>query len=134
MHVGEGAVVTAEAGPSAPFRDLEAILNGMRAAADSLSDDLCEVAAVIVETVDQLSHAPAMPLALLEEHLFSMETVLLDRCWRALPATERDAIDERSRQVADEAGGEPPIRERTRRAVRDRELRMRLGLPRLEAG
>jgi hypothetical protein len=134
MHVGEGPVEPAAAGLEPPVQDLDSLLGRMRAAADSLSEDLPEVAAVIGEIVDRMSNAPAMPPAILEEHLFSMEAVLLDRCWRALPEPVRDAIDARSRQAADAAGGERSTRERTRRAIRDRELRERLGLPRLEIG
>ncbi len=131
MHVGEGPVEGA-AGFESPAQDLDPLLQRMGAAAGSLSEELPEVAAVILEIVERMSTAPAMPPALLEEHLFSMEAVLLDRCWRALPEVERSAIDDRSRQASDRAGGGRSTRARTRRAIRDRELRERLGLPRLE--
>jgi hypothetical protein len=133
MHVGDGEIEPV-IDSKLPVQDLTPLVRRMREAAESLREHLPGVAAVILEIVDQMSTTPAMPPALLEQHLFSMEAVLLDRCWRALPEEERAAIDDRSRQAADGAGGSRSTRERTRRAMRDRELREQLGLPRLEIG
>lgn len=134
MHVGEAPPEAPETDFEQDARGLDAVLKSMRAAADRLSEDLPAVTAAILEIATLLDTAPEMPPAILEEHLFSMEAVLLDRCWRALPDLERDAIDKRSQLAAAAAGGTESTRERTRRAVRDRELRHMLGLPRLEVG
>ena len=132
MHTGEEPVGPLGADAQQPVQSLDSLLQRMHAAAGALSEHLPAVAAVILEFATRISQAPKMPPALLEEHLFSMEAVLLDRCWRSLPEQDRRAIDERSRQGAASAGGDRSTRDRTRRALRDRELRERLGLPRLE--
>ncbi len=134
MHVGESPVAPDDASLDPSVSDLGPLLQRMRNAADALSEDLPAAADVILEFVVRISNAPSMPPAVLEEHLFSIEAVLLGRCWQALPEPERTAIEERSRQGADAAGGKQSTRERTRRALRDRALRERLGLPRLEIG
>jgi hypothetical protein len=134
MRVGEGPVEATAGGLEQNALQLDSLLERMRAAADGLSENLVEVAKVIVEIADRLDRESSMPSAVLEQHLFSMEAVLLDRCWRALPDHERNVIDERSQETAAVAGGTRSARERTRRAVRDRELRHMLGLPRLEIG
>ena len=51
-----------------------------------------------------------------------------------LPEDDRASIEAQSRRAAEASGAEGQALERTYRAVRDRELRRRLGLPRLELG
>jgi hypothetical protein len=79
-----------------------------------------------------------MPAGALEEHLYSLESAMLAGCWRALPEEERRAIDlavtRATAAIATAAATDTDdeTRERMRLAVRDRELRSLLGLPRLE--
>jgi hypothetical protein len=93
-----------------------------------------ELADVIDQIAGQLTRATGLPPALLEEHLFAIETVMLDLCWRVLPMEQQKTIEEVSRDAAETSGGADSTRDRTYRAIRDRELRKLLGLPRLELG
>jgi hypothetical protein len=134
MHVGEtpAALTDGEATPQPEA--IRPLVDELRRTAKTWNDRLPEVAAVITRIVDQLESVPEMPPALLEEHLYSLESVLLERCWRALRNADRDAVERESSDAADGAGATAAARDRTKRAVRDREVRRLLGLPRLELG
>ncbi len=131
MHLGEPPP-DSPPGPSHPAEAVRELAGRLRRAPDGWRQRQPEVAAVVEQIAQQIESAPAMPPALLEEHLYAIETVLLDRCWRALAGPDRDAIEGLSRQAADRTDAGDDARERTRRAVRDREVRLLLGLPRLE--
>jgi hypothetical protein len=75
---------------------------------------------------------PDMPAAEVEAHLHALETILLTGCWSAVHEQDRVRIDALAARAVAEAGATGEAAERTRRAVRDRELRSLLGLPRLE--
>jgi len=132
MHVGVSASDGQAEGAGAGKLALGELIKSLREISLSLRRRTPEVSAVIGQIADQLDRTPEMPPALLEEHLFSIEAVLLDRSWRALPEVDRNAIDERCAEAVDESLGTAATRDRTMRAIRDRELRTLLALPRLE--
>jgi len=66
----------------------------------------------------------------IESSLYSLETALLEGCWNALDRTEQLEIDERARQTTKGENGAAALR--AVRAHRDQEVRLLLGLPRLE--
>jgi hypothetical protein len=132
MRVGDdhGKDVSQQ-GPSTVER-LASLVNDVKSAAEANERSFPEIAEILHRMADQLRHCDEMPLALLEDHLFSLETVLLDSCWDHLPDARQREIDERARSLADASGAEGDALSRTRRAMRDRELRTKLHLPRLE--
>jgi hypothetical protein len=89
------------------------------------------VADTVGATAREVRQAAALPAAAVDERLFDLDAALLAACWRALPDELRAELDERTDGAA-RAAATGDARERTRRAMRDRELRRLLGLPRLE--
>jgi hypothetical protein len=130
MRVGAESRPAPDGEPSG--RSLEELDGALRQAAAAGASSRPEVATVIGGIVDRMEALAELPAAILEEHLFTLEAVLLEECWRVLPAAEREVIEHIAAAAA--AEGTDEARERTRRAVRDRELRALLGLPRLELG
>ena len=131
MTVGESPPDVATEGPSVADR-LALVISELSTAAGAARESLPGVADVIEGIAHQMVRCDQMPMAVVEDHLFSLETVLLDGCWRAMPESERLEITARANATAETSGAEGEIADRTRRAMRDRELRRRLGLPRLE--
>lgn len=116
-----------------------------RAAVQKLADTLTEVAgrhhekypalAKVLDTVAaQLLDAADIPGAALDDHLFNLESALLDGCRRALPDNERQEFEKSARSLAARSGAVGEALERSIRALADRELRTMLGLPRLHLG
>ncbi len=130
MRVGAESRPAPDGEPSG--RSLADLDGALRQAAAAAASSRPEVATVIGGIVDRMEALAELPAAILEEHLFTLEAVLLEECWRVLPAAEREVIEHIAAAAA--AEGTDEARERTRRAVRDRELRALLGLPRLELG
>ncbi len=128
--------VGAETGPeeeTVPVAEVTAGLAArMRAAAGSARDAMPAVAEVCDGVAAQVEASADMPLAVFEEHLFALETLLLAGCWKALSEGARCEIERESADQAAASGASGKALERTRVALRDRELRRRLGLPRLE--
>ena len=131
MHVGDEPGLS-EAGEPGVVDRLRALASELESAADAVSAELPGPAAVIRQIAGQLGRYEQMPLPALEDSLFSLETVLLDGVWRSLSAQEQRPIEEAVEQATAASGAEGAAVERTRRAVRDRELRRRFGMPRLE--
>jgi len=73
-----------------------------------------------------------LPVSVLEEHLFALESALLANCLEALDEPSRQSLEKRARHEAESTAATPEARERTFRALRDRLLRSDLELPRLE--
>ncbi len=111
---------------------LALLISHLKSSAGEVRETLPRTADVIEGIAHQILGCDEMPLALLEDHLFSLETVLLDGCWRSLPDSHRQEISTRADATATASGAEGDIADRTRRAMRDRELRRLLDLPRLE--
>jgi len=126
-HVGQQAGATTD--QTVRFDSLQKLAGEMRGVASRLADRPAVVAAI--ERTAQLVDAAAdMDEAALDEHLFSLEALLLEACWNALDDGERSRIDDVANAAA--ASTSETGRDRARRAARDRELRRRLDLPRLE--
>jgi hypothetical protein len=89
---------------------------------------------LISAIAEQVREARAAPATTLDEILFSLEAALLGGCWEVLDDSERDRIDHQAEEAAAASRATGKALERTRRAMRDRELRAFLGLPRLELG
>lgn len=90
------------------------------------------VAEVLARTRGQIETAVAdLPPGQLDEHLWSLESAMLASCWEAIDTADRNAIDRRIATAAADAATDA-ARQRTVRALRDRELRLLLDLPRLE--
>ena len=106
----------------------------LEASADALAQRLPRVAAVITGIASTLRQGFDTPRALVEEHLYALESSLLGSCLRALDEDERRDLEERARHEAEALSTDPEARERSFRALRDRLLRSQLGLPRLEIG
>jgi hypothetical protein len=132
MHVGETAAETAGAADEPPTERVASLIESLRHAAERLQKRFPDAAKLIASIAETLTSVPDMPPAALEEHLYSLESVLLERCWQSLPPADRERITERSDEAAASAGADAAVRERTVRAFRDRELRRLLDLPRLE--
>jgi hypothetical protein len=132
MHVGEASADSAGADQVPPAERAAALVDSLRRAAERLQGRFPDAAKLIASIAETLVSVPEMPPAALEEHLYSLESVLLDRCWQSLPDEERERITARSDEAAPSAGVDAEVRERTVRAFRDRELRRLLDLPRLE--
>ena len=131
MTVGDTSQGLTSDGPPTAER-LALLISDLEAAARAVRETLPEAADVIDGIARQLVSCDQMPLAVVEDHLFSVETVLLEECWNALPESEKQQISARANTTAESSGAEGEVAERTRRAMRDRELRRLLGLPRLE--
>ncbi len=89
------------------------------------------VSEVVAATASEVRGAAALPPAAVEERLFDLDAILLSACWRALPDSPREEIDRRAGETAHATATGDGV-DRARRAMRDRELRHLLELPRLE--
>ncbi len=89
------------------------------------------VADLVVTVARQLEAAAELPPVALDDHLFSLASLLHDGCWEALAESERAALvaAAEAAAVASGASGEAVVR--VARAMADRALRHHLGLPRL---
>jgi hypothetical protein len=131
MHVGsaDGPVR-----PEAPDirQGVETLASDLTAAADRLRADHPRIAELIDRFAVAVAAAAELPPAILEEHLFALESTLLANSLEALDDEARSSIETRSRADAESTAATPEARERTYRALRDRLMREELGLPRLE--
>lgn len=92
------------------------------------------VAEAIGRIADQLERTHDLPTQELEEHLYGLEQALLSGCMEALSPAIKESIKASARARTDATGASGETRDRTLRAMTDRELRQHLGLPRLELG
>ncbi len=111
---------------------LAGIADDLRRAAADRATDLPRVAALLEAFAGQVDAVAELPEAAWDEQLFSLESSLLPACLDALPGGAREEIEETSRSEAAASGATGEALRRTALAMRDRELRRRLGLPRLE--
>jgi len=131
MRTGQGAAEDRPAGAEDALRaELEALAGRLEAAAQSQSEARPRVATAVLSIRKQLETALEMTPSDAGELLFSLESSLLHRCLEALDETEREALEARARDRAGE--GSEDSRRRRVLALRDRELRALLELPRLE--
>lgn len=131
MRVGSGLV--SEVGAGREIRSELARLEELLARAESAQEnERPPVAHVLALARDQLAAAAELPVAEVDAYLFALETSLLEGCFRALGREERKEVEALSCKATGSAGKDDEGIERVRRTHRDRELRRRLGLPRLE--
>jgi hypothetical protein len=91
------------------------------------------VAEILERVREQIERAAReLPAAALDEHLFAIESTMLAECWQALSNRERQTIERRVERAAAASTTDDAARRRTVRALRDRETRLLLSLPRLE--
>ena len=134
MHAGAGDGDRPPAPPTDPAR-----ARRLGAALEAAAADQRESRPVVAEALDRTVRQVAtavdeLPPELLDEHLFALESELLEACWAALPVRDRNAIDAAASDGAAATAGTDEARRRSRRALRDRQLRRLLELPRLEVG
>jgi DNA-binding transcriptional ArsR family regulator len=115
-----------------PRPGLEALAADLNAAAARSRSDKPRIADIIESIAAAVETAFDLPVSVLEEHLFALESALLANCLEALDGSSRRALEKRARNEAESTAATPEARERTFRALRDRLLRNDLELPRLE--
>jgi hypothetical protein len=132
MHVGSAHVDRAS---TSPDPGIGSLVEALRSTASKLSDSRPAVAEVLRGFVSQMELAANdLTTEALDEHLFDLESAMLHSCWLALDDKDRRAIEARSRSSAESSATTQEARQRSARALRDREIRLLLGLPRLELG
>lgn len=130
MSLGQTAEVE-EAAQAAEVRSAVASLGErLKAAASAQAEQRPRVAAALGVLVAHLLRAAELPVAAVEEHLYSLEIAMLEGCRRALDQDEQELVDERARVSASTENGEGSVF----RAMQDHEVRRLLDLPRLEIG
>jgi len=124
---GDGAASSLD-----PRAGIDALAKDLSAAGARLRSEKPRVAKALAGIAATVETASELPVAVLEEHLFALESALLAACLDALDERERQSIERRARDEAEATAATPEARERAFRALRDRLLRSELGLPRLE--
>lgn len=118
--------------PSSPTLALSALAAELAAAAARLRKKMPRVADVVRGFAIAVEDAAELDAAIVDEHLFALETALLANCLEAIDEALRHEIEERARTESETMATSSDARERTFRALRDRLLRDVLSLPRLE--
>ncbi len=113
-------------------RQLRQLADGLAAAAARLVDEYPPVAEAIEACRRDLETMTPPGEAEAESLLLSLEASLLEACFDALDPGEREEIERVARELAPTDALDPAQRMRVLRAYRDRELRKRFSLPRLE--
>jgi len=134
MHLGqsEASVAPEAEGAGGDWRHL---VDEVSAAAAAQRVERPAVAEVLDGIAEQIEIAGReLPTELLDEHVFSLESAMLEECRHALTRDEQRAIDERVDAAVAATSATEDARRRSTRALRDREIRLLLGLPRLELG
>jgi hypothetical protein len=120
--------------PSMPVGALSNLATELTEAAARLRGKMPRVAHVVSDFAEAVVGAAELPDAIVEEHLFALESALLSNCLDAVDEAQRHELEERARTEAAASTTSQEARERTFRALRDRLLRDLLSLPRLELG
>ncbi|MCG6963689.1 MAG: hypothetical protein LJE95_10520 [Acidobacteria bacterium] len=135
-HIAEmrvGASAGPEEGAALLVRDGVTRLEELLARAEAVQRrDRPSVAHVLALARRQLSAAADLPPGEVDAYLFALEISLLEGCFHALGREEARELERLCHEAAMSAGDDKETGERVRRTHRDRELRRRLGLPRLE--
>ena len=113
----------------------ESLVSTLKKAAESQGVERPAVAAVLIRVVAQVETACAdLVAAMLDEYFFGLEAEMFHECWAALPDHERSTIEAHVEKAADGTSATDEAKKRSTKALRDRELRLLLNLPRLEVG
>jgi hypothetical protein len=115
--------------------DCGSLVAALTEAADSQRRTRPPVAEVLARIATRVEAAgDELPLEMLDEHLFGLESEMLYECWAAIPQNEQRTIEARIEQAVAGAAATDEARRRSAKALRDREIRLLLELPRLEVG
>lgn len=134
MHIGQaesdGGIEPAEVAErcAALAAALTSATDTQRESRPKVADELNRISALIEAAAGELT------ADLMDEHLFGLESAMLHGCWEALPDNERQRISDRVEAAVDASSVSEEGRKRSLRALRDREIRLLLSLPRLEIG
>ena len=132
MHVGS-AETDPGTGPQERAENCRHLVNDLISAAGAQRPGRPAVADALSRIADQIETAGRdLPTELLDEYLFGLESAMLHECWQALPHDERQTIDDRVTTAVEGSSASNEARQRSVRALRDREIRLLLDLPRLE--
>jgi hypothetical protein len=130
MRIGAPGEIAED--PAAVAAAVAALARRLADSAAAARPEMPRVADVIDGIAVELRTDLGLPRALLEQHLYDLESTLLGNCLEALDDADREAIERRARREAETVAADPEARERTTRAFRDRLMRDLIGLPRLE--
>jgi len=134
MHVGT-TEMDPGTGPQETAENRRHLVNDLISVADAQRDARPAVAEALSRIADQVETAGGdLPAEMLDEYLFGLESAMLHECWQVLPHDERQTINDRVTTAVEGSSASDEARQRSVRALRDREIRLLLDLPRLEFG
>lgn len=134
MHIGQAAT-DGGAGPQDSADSCRRLVTDLDSAAGTQRHARPAVAKVLTRIAEQVETAGRdLSVEMLDEHLFGLESTMLQECWHVLPHNEQQTINDRVEAAVDGSSASEEARRRSARALRDREIRLLLGLPRLELG
>jgi len=134
MHIGRAGSDHGKE-PAAPSGDCNHLVADLTAVTGAQRDDRPAIAKVIARITEQVEMAGRdLPTEMLDEHFFGLESAMFHDCWQALSEKERQGINDRVHDAVTSTSATEEARQRSARALRDREIRLLLGLPRLELG
>lgn len=134
MRIGESESSSGEA-TSEISADPSLLITALREAAESQRKDRPSVADVLLRMAARVETTGRdLPAEMLDEHLFGLESELLLECWAAIPDHERRTIEAHVEKAVASTSATDEARQRSTRALRDREIRLLLKIPRLELG
>jgi len=135
MRLGtQDEAVTTRDGPASPATTtaLSRLCAALTAVAQAQQDRRPEVASAIQGMLSHIRRSAELPASVIEEHLFSLELALLERCRAALPPGDRKLLEARADEAAALRDGDAGQSQRDRRALFDKAIRELLELPHLE--
>lgn len=107
----------------------------LTAAAERLETDRPRVSRAVRAAAKQIELTVGeLAAEAVDEHLFDLESTLLAECLEALDENQRRALEHRVAEAVNATATSEEARQRSFRALLDRELRLLLDLPRLEIG
>jgi len=134
MRTGQSDAIPGEAVPESSG-DCGSLVSALRNAAETQREDRPPVGAVLMRIIAQVETAcDDLVAAMLDEYFFGLEAEMFHECWAALPEHERRTIEAHVEKAVASTSATDEARQRSTRALRDRELRLLLNLPRLEIG
>ena len=132
MHTGQSETDHG-AGPPKTAGDYTFLVGRLTTAAASQRQERPLVSKVLDQIAAQVETAGSdLPVEMLDEHLFGLEAEMFHECWTAIPDHERRTIEMRVEKAVATTSATEEARRRSSRALRDREIRLLLDLPRLE--
>ncbi len=134
MHIGRAETDSGDGPQEAAehCRHLVAELNSVALEQRSARPVVAEALTRIADQVETAGRD--LSVEMLDEHLFGLESTMLHECWQALARNEQQTINERVEAAVEGSSASKAARQRSARALRDREVRLLLHLPRLEFG